>query len=170
MSGLHGTCPGRSAYRDASRMKKGVLLLAGALFGIAPGVLPAQRGARPQPPACSEPTAGKRLPTVDDVLQLRGEKLARTNPFGAYDLSRDGSRIAVQIRRPIAAVRAHATSSFFWLHADVGVYDPRKARRIGFLDGTEQGDSWAAPFWSPDGRYLAVVHVGPASLDRQMYV
>jgi dipeptidyl aminopeptidase/acylaminoacyl peptidase len=103
-------------------------------------------------------------------MRLRGEKLGRTNPFGAYDLSPDGNRVAVQIRRPIADARAHATSSFFWLHADVAVYDTRTSRRLGFLGGAAHGDSWAAPFWSPDGRQLAVTHVGPRSLDRQMYL
>jgi len=103
-------------------------------------------------------------------MQLRGEKFGRTNPFGAYELSPDGNRIAIQIRRPIADARAHATSSFFWLHADVAVYDTRTSRRIGLLDDAAHGDSWAAPFWSPDGRQLAVTHVGAGSLDRQMYV
>jgi len=126
--------------------------------------------AHPQFPSCLAPAAGQHLPTVADVMQLRGEKLGRTNPFGAYDLSPDESRIAIQIRRPIAAARAHATSSFFWLHADVAVYDTRTSRRLGFLDDASRGDSWAAPFWSPDGRQLAVTHVGPGSLDRQMYV
>jgi dipeptidyl aminopeptidase/acylaminoacyl peptidase len=103
-------------------------------------------------------------------MQLRGEKLGRSNPCGAYDLSPDDNRIAIQIRRPIADARAHATSSFFWLHADVAVYDTRTSRLLGMLDGAERGDSWAAPFWSPDGQQLAVTHVGPASLDRQLYV
>ena len=107
---------------------------------------------------------------MDDVVQLHGEKLGRTTPFGAYDLTPDGSRVAVQIRRPIDAARAHATSSFFWLHADVAVYDTRTSRRLGVLDGAAHGDSWASPFWSPDATLIAVTHVGPASLDRQLYV
>ena len=121
-------------------------------------------------PSCPAPAAGQHLPTVADVMQLRGEKFGRTNPFGAYDLGPDGNRVAVQIRRPIADARAHATSSFFWLHADVAVYDTRTSRRLGLLGDAAHGDSWAAPFWSPDGRQLAVTHVGPQSLDRQMYV
>lgn len=121
-------------------------------------------------PSCPAPAGGQHLPTVDDVVHLRGEKLGRTNPFGAYDLSPDGSRVAVQIRRANADVHAHATSSFFWLHADVGVYDTRTSRRLGFLDDAAHGDSWGAPFWSSDGRWLAVTHVGPGSLDRQLYV
>jgi dipeptidyl aminopeptidase/acylaminoacyl peptidase len=121
-------------------------------------------------PSCPAPSAGQHLPTVADVMQLRGEKLGRTNPFGAYDISPDGNRVAVQIRRPVADARAHATSSFFWLHADVAVYDTRTSHRLGLLDNAEHGDSWAAPFWSPDGHQLAVTHIGPESLDRQMYV
>lgn len=130
----------------------------------------AQTPARPRHPACPAPTAGQHLPTIDDVVHLRGEKIGRTNPFGAYDLSPDGSRVAVQIHRANADVRAHATNNFFWLHADVAVYDTRTSRRLGELDGASRGDSWAAPFWSHDGRRIAVTHVGPASLDRQLYV
>ncbi|MEO9019157.1 MAG: hypothetical protein ABI314_01500, partial [Gemmatimonadaceae bacterium] len=121
-------------------------------------------------PSCPALAAGQRLPTVADIMQLRGEKMGRTNPFGAYELSPDGNRVAVQIRRPIADARAHATSSFFWLHADVAVYDTRTSRRLGILGDAAHGDSWAAPFWSPDGSQLAVTHVGPGSLDRQMYL
>jgi len=128
------------------------------------------QAAHPQAPSCSAPAAGQHRPTIDDVVHLRGEKIGRTNPFGAYDLSPDGNRVAVQIHRANADVRAHAASNFFWLHADVAVYDTRTSRRLGFLDGASRGDSWAAPFWSPDGRYVAVTHVGPASLDRQLYV
>ena len=120
--------------------------------------------------SCPGPAAGQHLPIVADVMQLRGEKLARTNPFGGYDLSPDGNRVAIQIRRAVADARAHATSSFFWLHADVAVYDTRTSRRLGILGDAAHGDSWAAPFWSPDGRQLAVTHIGPESLDRQMYL
>ena len=130
----------------------------------------AQAKPHPHAPSCPAPTAGQHLPTVDDVVHLHGEKLGRTNPFGAYDLSPDGDRVAVQIHRPAVDARAHATSSFFWLHADVAVYDTRTSRRLGFLDDAARGDSWAAPFWSPDGKLIAVTHVGPASLDRQLYV
>jgi dipeptidyl aminopeptidase/acylaminoacyl peptidase len=122
-----------------------------------------------QPPACSEPGAGQHRVTVDDVVMLRGEGLARVNPFGAFDVDRADKRIAVQIHHRLSDIRAHATSTFFWLHADVGVYDMANARQIGYLDA-KNGDSWGAPFWSPSGHYLAVTHVGPASLDREIYL
>lgn len=122
-----------------------------------------------QPQACSETPDGKRSPTMDDVLQFRGEGFARTNPFGAYDISDDGKRIAVQVKQRLSDVNAHATLAFFWLHADLGVYDIATSRQIAFLNGARDGDSWASPFWSPSGRYLAVTHIGPKSLDRELY-
>jgi dipeptidyl aminopeptidase/acylaminoacyl peptidase len=146
----------------------GIAALAAVLPAFPPGF--AQGASHQHAPSCPAPAADQHLPTVDDVVHLHGEKLGRTNPFGAYDLSPDGGRVAVQIHRPAADVRAHATSSFFWLHADVAVYDTRTSRRLGFLDDAAHGDSWAAPFWAPDGKLIAVTHVGPASLDRQLYV
>lgn len=122
-----------------------------------------------QPPTCRDPGPGQRRVTVDDVLMLRGEGLARVNPFGAFDVDPADKRIAVQIHHRLADVRAHATSTFFWLHADVGVYDLRSGRQLGYLDA-KNGDSWGAPFWSPSSRYLALTHVGPSSLDRELYL
>lgn len=160
------------AQRGTSRAFVGRACGLAALAAFLPVVTPvfAQGTLHQHAPSCPAPAANQHLPTVDDVVHLRGEKLGRTNPFGAYDLSADGGRVAVQIHRPAANARAHATSSFFWLHGDVAVYDTRTSRRLGVLDDAARGDSWAAPFWAPDGKLIAVTHVGPASLDRQLYV
>lgn len=153
-------------------IKAGVMLGAATLACITPFVMQAQAGESGesvQPPACTAAGDSKSALTVDDVLHLHGQGLGRANPFGAYDVSHDGKRVAVQIGRRLDDLRAHATFTFFWLHADIGVYDIATSRQVAFLDDAARGDSWASPFWSPSDRYLALTHVGPNSLDRELY-
>ena len=166
MRGNHGT----------SRARK-IWLIVGAvtLTCIAPVAMHAQTresgdsGQSTQPSACTATGDNRPGLSAEDVMHLRGQGLARVNPFGGYDISHDGKRIAVQIARRIDDIRAHATFTFFWLHADLGVYDIATSRRIAFLDNAAGGDSWATPFWSPSDRYLAVTRIGPKSLDRELY-
>lgn len=142
---------------------------AALLVVAAPDVAHAQSARRP--PSCPDGALeGKHAPTIGEVLRLRGEWLSRQNPFASYDLRPDGRWLAVQLKRPPADARAHATWAFRWLNSDVAVYDVESARRVAVLDGARDGESWATPRWSPSGGRLAVMHVGTSTLDRELYV